>query len=90
MKQDRLSENYSMSPLTLMVAIVLLLSQPLLSSQFPFFLFLLVAHVVTHDLPVHVRLGHHVQLALTLAREHGLLSLAEMLTGVFLLEEVVR
>lgn len=55
-----------------------------------FFFFLLVAHVVTHNLPVHVRLGHHVQLALTLAREHGLFSLAEVLTGVFLLEEVVR
>ena len=69
---------------------MLLFSQPLLPSQFSLFLLGLVGHVVTHDLPVHVRLGHHVQLALTLAREHGLLSLAEMLTGVFLLEEVVR
>ena len=73
-----------------MVPIMLLLSQPLPPSQFSFFLFLFVAHVVTHDLPVHVRLGHHVELALPLAREHGLFSLAEVLAGVFLFEEVLR
>ena len=59
---------------------MLLLSQSLLPSQFSSLLFLLVAHVVTHDLPVHIRLGHHVELALALARVYGLLSLAEMLT----------
>ena len=59
---------------------MLLLSQSLLPSQFSSLLFLLVAHVVTHDLPVHIGLGHHVELALALARVHGLLSLAEMFT----------
>ena len=69
---------------------MLLLSQSLLPSEFSSLLFLLVAHVVTHDLPVHIGLGHHVEFALTLAREHRLFSLAEMLTRVFLLEKVVR
>ena len=85
------SDNIIISlPLTLLVAIMLLLSQSLLPSQFSSFLFLLVAHIVTHNLPVHIGLGHHVQLALALAREHGLFSLAEVLTRVFLLEKVVR
>ena len=85
-----LEMDYIHPRLTLVVPVMLLLPQPLLPSQFPFLFFLLVAHVVTHDLPVHIRLGHLVQLALALAREHSLLCLAEVRTGVLFLEEVIR